>query len=151
MQRILVAVDFSPGTTGVISAAAELVRALSGECWLLHVAAPEPEFVGYGVGPQSVRDQVATELMGEHRELHQEAARLRDAGLRVTAIQVQGATVEKILQEAARLQADVIVLGSHGHGALRRALLGSVSEGVLRGARCPVLIVPAPKARADGA
>jgi nucleotide-binding universal stress UspA family protein len=36
----------------------------------------------------------------------------------------------------------VIVLGSHGHGAVRRALLGSVSEGVLHGATRPVLILP---------
>ena len=145
MERILIAVDFSPGTGAMIDAAAALGRALEAECWLVHVAAPEPAFVGYEVGPQSVRDQVATELIGEHHELHAVAARLRTGGLHVTAIQVQGPTVEKILDEAARLEVDLIVLGSHGHGALRRALLGSVSEGVLRAARCPVLIMPPPR------
>ena len=145
MRNILVALDFSTGTGAVITVASELVRALAADCWLLHVAAPDPEFVGYEVGPQSVRDQVATEMRGEHRELHEHAERMRAGGLRVTALQVQGPTVEKILHEAQRLQVDLIVIGSHGHGVLHRALLGSVSEGVLRGATCPVLIVPAGK------
>ncbi|MBW2274656.1 MAG: universal stress protein, partial [Deltaproteobacteria bacterium] len=53
-----------------------------------------------------------------------------------------------ILAEAKRLAADMIVMGSHGHGALYRALLGSVSEGVLHKATCPLTIVPG-RATAD--
>ena len=50
------------------------------------------------------------------------------------------------MREAERLNADLIVLGSHGHGVIRRALLGSVSEHVLHHARRPLLILPAPAA-----
>jgi len=50
------------------------------------------------------------------------------------------------VREADRLNADLIVLGSHGHGAIHRALLGSVSEHVLHHARRPLLILPAPAA-----
>ena len=53
--------------------------------------------------------------------------------------------METILEEAAKLNADLIILGSHGHGGLLRALLGSVCEGVLRKSILPVLIVPARK------
>ena len=49
--------------------------------------------------------------------------------------------VDGILGEAERFQADVIVVGWRGHGAVRRLLMGSVSRGVVRGAKCPVLVV----------
>jgi nucleotide-binding universal stress UspA family protein len=106
------------------------------------VSAPDPDFVGYEAGPQSVRDQRAQRLRDEHRELQRSADRLRAGGIQATALLIQGPTVEKILSEAERVAADFIVMASHGHGAVHRALLGSVSEGVLRHAAIPVTIVP---------
>ena len=52
-----------------------------------------------------------------------------------------GDPVREILGLAEEIGADLIVLGSHGYGAMGRLLIGSVSEAVLHGARCPVLIV----------
>lgn len=49
--------------------------------------------------------------------------------------------IEGVLGEAARFGADVIVVGWRGHGAVRRLLMGSVSRGIVRGARCAVLVV----------
>lgn len=143
MERLLVPVDFSEVTASVVDSAASMARAFSAELVLIHVAAPEPDFVGMDVGPQAVREARAEEIRGEHRELQALAEGLRGGGLSTRALLVQGPTVEKILAEARKLEADVIVIGSHGHGALYRALLGSVSEGVVRGAACPVLVVPA--------
>jgi nucleotide-binding universal stress UspA family protein len=54
---------------------------------------------------------------------------------------VDKAPVDGILGEAERFQADVIVVGWRGHGAVRRLLMGSVSRGVVRGAKCAVLVV----------
>ena len=142
MKNILAAVDFSDVTQAVATTAAALAGALDGRLFLLHVAAPEPDFVGYDVGPQTVRDGVAKEIRAEHRQLHELKQPLEQAGLDVTALVVQGATVEKIVQEAARLEADMIVVGSHGHGALHHLLVGSVTEGIMRAAVCPVLVVP---------
>jgi nucleotide-binding universal stress UspA family protein len=145
MRNVLVAVDFSEGTAGVIQRAAELARAFASRIWVLHVAAPEPDFVGYAAGPASVRDQVATELHAEHRQVQSLAESLRAQGLDAAAVLVRGATAETILAEADRLQADLIVVGTHGHNAFRRVLLGSVSEGVLRGSSAPLLVVPTRK------
>jgi nucleotide-binding universal stress UspA family protein len=142
MQQILAAIDFSEVSSRVLEQAARLAEAFSAELSLVHVAAPDPEFVGYDAGPESVRGQRAAELRSEHRELQGMAESLRERGLRARALLIQGPTVEKIVEEIGRLEADVAVLGSHGHGALRRALLGSVSEGVIRRAPCPVLVVP---------
>jgi nucleotide-binding universal stress UspA family protein len=140
---VLVPIDFSDASDAVIDWAAEIADRFGCAVRLLHVAAPDPDFVGYEAGPDVVRRQRASELRDEHRALQARADVLRERGLDVTAQLVSGPTVEKILSEAADGPVDLIVMGSHGHGALYRALLGSVSEGVVRGARCPVTIVPA--------
>jgi nucleotide-binding universal stress UspA family protein len=142
MKTILVPIDFSEVSRAVVATAESLARAFSAKIWLIHVAAPEPDFVGFDVGPQSVRDQRADHLRDEHRRIQDEANRLRDAEIDATALLVQGPTVDKILAEAERLEVDWIVLGSHGHGAAYRALLGSVSEYVVRRSNVPVTIVP---------
>ena len=69
------------------------------------------------------------------------AERLRKAGLDTTALLVQGETVETILNEASNLNVDMIVLGSHGRGAMYQLFVGSVSEGVLHKSECPLLAV----------
>ena len=145
MKRILIPIDFSPITNAVVQKAVQLAKTFNTRVWLVHVAAPEPEFVGYKPGPQSVRDQIAVRFRKEHRQLQLRAHRLQAKGLNVTPLLVQGTTVESLLKEAAKLKADLIVVGSHGHGALRRVLLGSVSEGLIRKAPCPILVVPARK------
>lgn len=150
MRKILAAVDFSPVSKQVTEQAASLAEAFSAELTLVHVAAPDPEFVGYAAGPQSVRDDRAHEIRGEHRELQSTADGLRERGLAARALLVQGPPVKSILAEAEKLQADVIVIGSHGHGALYRALLGSVGEGVVRASQCPVLVVPAEGSKKSG-
>lgn len=142
MKKILVPVDFSNVTERVVEAAAELAGALHAELVLLHVAQPEPEFIGYEPGPASVRQAAARHMKDEHRQAHELDQRLEKRGLKVTSLVVQGYVVEKILKEVERLGIDLVVMGSHGHGALRHLLVGSVAEGVLRKSPCPVLIVP---------
>ncbi|HMP77613.1 MAG TPA: universal stress protein [Kiritimatiellia bacterium] len=145
MKRILVPVDFSSTTDAVIGVGAALAKSLGAELFLLHVAQPEPEFITYEPGPASVRQAVAREISEEHRKLHALDRALEAQGLTVTSLVIQGYIVEKIIQEIERLQIDLVVMGSHGHGALHHLLLGSVSEGVMRKTTCPVLIVPSIK------
>lgn len=142
MRKILVALDFSDVSDAVLARASALTRALSGELTLLHVAAPDPDFVGYDAGPQSVRDGRARELRAERSRLHEMAESLRAEGLSARALLVEGPTARTVLEQAEKLTVDLIVVGSHGHGVLHRALLGSVSEGILERATCPVLVVP---------
>jgi len=120
----------------------EIAKGLSAEIWLLHVAEPEPDFVGFDVGPQAERDALSKKFHREHAEIQAIAKQLRSENLETTALLIQGATVETILNEAAKLRTDIIILGSHGRGAMHRLLVGSISEGVLRHAKSPVLIVP---------
>lgn len=143
MNNILAAIDFSDISGIVIEKAAEIARCFSGKLWLIHVAAPDPDFVGYGTGPQCERDWRAKTLRREHKYIQDRALQLEQSGIDVTPLLISGATVATILKEASRLNADMIVIGSHGHGALYKTLVGNVSEGIIRQASCPVLIVPA--------
>ena len=142
MNQILAALDLSSAADEVIRHAESLTRAMGARLTLLHVAAPHPDFVGYQVGPQSVRDARARELKSEHDRLQSYASDLQRRGLDAHAILVEGPTVETILAEVDRRGADLIVMGSHGHGMLYDAIVGSVSAGVMRAATRPVLIVP---------
>jgi nucleotide-binding universal stress UspA family protein len=91
------------------------------------------------------RDSLAEKFHREHRQIQEIAKRLREEGLEATALLVHGPTVEYILKEASELDVDMIVVGSHGRGAVYQLLVGSVSEGLLRKSRCPVLVVPTRK------
>jgi nucleotide-binding universal stress UspA family protein len=68
-------------------------------------------------------------------------ARARRAGVRATALLLDGAPHEQILRAARRARADLIVIGTHGRSGLSKVLLGSVAERVIRLAPGPVLTV----------
>ncbi len=141
-MNILLCVDLSTSSEIVIAQGQSLAQAYSAKIWLLHVAPPDPNFVGYEVGPQTVRDAVAKKFHTEHSQIQALSAQLRNAGLDVTALLVQGATADTLLKEAEQLQVDVIVLGSHGKGMAKQLLLGSTSSSVIKHSKVPVLVVP---------
>jgi nucleotide-binding universal stress UspA family protein len=80
MKKIIAAVDFSEVSEAVIEQSTGLAQAFSAELTLIHVAAPDPEFVGYNAGPDTVRQQRARELTKEHQTLQETAERLRQQG-----------------------------------------------------------------------
>lgn len=143
MNTILVPVDFSDVTHRVLDTARSMSRAFSARLVLLHVSEPEPDFIGFEPGPMAVRTAVAHDFRKEHQKLEELSAMVAVDGFQVLALHVQGPLVEKILDEAEKHHADAIVMGSHGHGALFEFLVGSVTSGVLRAARAPVVVVPA--------
>ncbi len=145
MKRILIAMDFSPVTARLVEVALSLCADREARVLLVHVADPEPDFVGYRPGPQTVRDTVAEELREEQQALRDWEHKLRDQGLAVEGRCIQGIVVETLLAEAEKFDAELIVMGSHGHGALRHLLLGSVSEAMLKKSHIPLLVVPLPR------
>jgi nucleotide-binding universal stress UspA family protein len=140
---MLVAVDFSDLTPIVVEQAARLGAGASTGLTLLHVGPPEADFLGQQIYRKVVADEVPEHLRESYAELRALEQRLRGEGLEVDSILVQGKAIESILEEARRIDAEMIVIGSHKAGIAR--LLGSTSEGVLRGTHCPVLVVPAPR------
>ena len=147
MKTILVPVDFSDATPLVVDVANKMAKAFGGKIVLLHVSEPEPDFIGFEPGPQTVRTVVARDFKTEHQQLDMLKARLAVEGLEIVALHFQGPTVDKILHEAEHQGAGLIVMGSHGHGSLYELLVGSVTQGVMKGAHCPVVVVPVVKGK----
>lgn len=141
-MSILVAVDLSPASEKVVEAAGRVAKLTGASVYVLHAAEPEPDFVGYDAGPEVVRTQVAHELRREHREVQALAEKLRNNDIDATALLVRGPTVETTLKEAKNLKAELIVVGTHGHGAVYDVLIGSYSAGIIRRSTLPVLVVP---------
>jgi len=141
-MRLLVALDLSEPTELIVRKVEELAKKMSAQVWILHNAEPGPDVLEFRADPQTARDSLAEKFHHEHRQIQEIAKRLRKEGLEATALLVHGPTVETILKEASDLDADMIVAGSHGRGAVYQFLVGSVSEGLLRKSRRPVLIVP---------
>lgn len=148
MKTILVPVDFSDVTARVVETARSFAMAFESRLVLLNVAEPEPDFVGFEAGPPAVRMAVARDFKIERQKLEELKTECETHGCEVMALHVQGPTVDKILHEAGEQHADLIVMGSHGHGAFFELLVGSVTHGVLNGATCPVVIVPAEREEA---
>ena len=78
---------------------------------------------------------------GPLEKLQEELTR---TGMSTIAHEREGSVVEEILTTAQEISADLIVMGSHGHGPVYNLLVGSVTEGVLKAGLRPVLLVPAP-------
>ncbi|MEV6815895.1 universal stress protein [Micromonospora sp. NPDC051296] len=94
---------------------------------------------GYMVAPNPIEEEErATDLVA--REI---AAVTRDGSSAPVAVEVVEGRPADVLSAAAR-GADLLVLGSHGHGRLRHTVLGSVSEECVRKATCPVVVIPVP-------
>ena len=141
-MKILAAVDLASPAERALEVAGDMAARTDGHIYVLHVAEPDPDFVGYDIGPDVVRDQVAEEYHREHRQVQALAEGLRKEGIDATALMIQGAIVETILREAERLDVDFIVVTSHGHGAAFDLLIGSISKGVVHKSSRPVLVVP---------
>ncbi|HMI84298.1 MAG TPA: universal stress protein [Polyangiaceae bacterium] len=128
---ILVALDLSPVSEAVMRAAVNVTAARSTELHLLHVLrSPAAEPVA--------TLHVATDVEKAKAELTQLARDLPRTVKRVVIHLRVGTAEVEIAQLASDLGADLIVVGTHGYKGIDRVLLGSVAEGLIRNAPCPV-------------
>ena len=142
MKNILVAMDFDKNEKSLIDKAFQLAKSFDSKIWLMHIAAPDPDYVGFEVGPQHVRDNRGEELRKERRKLQNYATKLKQEGVNAVGMLIQGATIEKILEESKKLNVDLIIAGHNKHGFFYNAFVGSVSSKIIKRSKIPVLLVP---------
>lgn len=146
MKTIVAAVDFSNATEGVIGMSVDLAKAFGARLHLLHVVEPEPSYTAYGFTPDEFPALHAYQEEAKRRAIlkMEELIPAQNASLGGVTSQVEeGSPLHVILEKVKELGADLVVLGSHGHGVIASLLLGSVAEGMVRKATVPTLIVPA--------
>ena len=141
-MKLLAALDLATTTPAVLREARSWAHRLSAQLFLLHVAEPDPDFIGYKPGPDTVREAMARKFHREHQQVESAAVELRKDGVDATALLVQGPTAETILQQADSLHVDAILMGTRGHGAVHDLIVGSTSKGVILKSTRPVLLVP---------
>lgn len=144
-MKLLVAIDFSEITKLILESVEQIALKTAAKVWLIHVAQPDPDFIGYDVGPDSERKFMATKFRDQHIKIQEYSAELKNKGIDITPLLVQGPTVETIIDEAEKLKVDMIVAGSHGHGTMFHILVGSISQGLLKNSQIPLLIIPTRK------
>jgi nucleotide-binding universal stress UspA family protein len=140
---VLAAVDDSPFEHEVVRVGANFARDVAGgELHLVHVVEDLPPPVALVPAPLGLGISM-TEIVGAARKwLDEVAAAASDqfAG-RIVEHLAAGSAWKQILQVAIDLQADLLLVGTHGRTGLKRLMLGSVAEAVARKASCPVLVV----------
>jgi nucleotide-binding universal stress UspA family protein len=152
IQTVLVAVDGSPGGAQALDEAIALARLTGSALVLLRVIA-SPEHFGFdpllattlGAQPRAESDAQALSVAEEY--VNTMARRIRAHGIDATHKVMVGAAAERIVAAADQLDADLIVMSTHGYLAPVRTLLGSTADDVVQTAGRPVLLVR----RTDGA
>lgn len=143
-KRLLVPLDGSPLAEQAVGQAAAIARASRADVELVLVHQPLP-FAGFNDTPWSAAQPNAEDayLVRIVREL------ASGASVAATAMVLRGETVEMICGRARDIDADLIVMTSHGRTGLSRAWLGSVADGVLRRSAIPVLVLRPVDNKAD--
>jgi universal stress protein E len=156
-RRVVVGVDFSPHSRRALETALDLVSGAKAEFHLVHAysepvplaLAPYSESVAFTLAPVGAEALFMPPTPLERREARRAAVASMDAfirhldfGGRTSKVHLsEGLAAPRVLGAAKRLHAELLVLGTHGRGAIPHALLGSVAEEVLRMAACDVLVV----------
>jgi len=142
-RKILVATDLTEASGPAIRAALALAKEGGGEVTVLHVTEPAYPahhwYVPYiGDDAQVLRDIVARELDAARKALETQVELAGGGGRPVVRV---GRPATVIVDTARELDADLVVVGTHGRTGLEHVLLGSVAEHVVRTASSPVLTV----------
>ena len=140
-MKILLAIDSSKFSEAATQTVVAQARPQKDEVRILHVVGTFPHVMQmnqYYPGKEHARDaerEFAEKMVAKTAEL------LRSRGLQVSTGVEWGDAKSKIIDAATKWRADLIVLGSHGEGALTRFLMGDVADAVARHAQCSVEIV----------
>ena len=136
-KNVLIAVDGSEYSNKALTYAKNMAQIYNATLWLVHVLAHTSDLLGYEDyeklyakrkhAGQSVLDDALAELGESNLEIHQEL--------------LEGSEPDSILSCAKKKQADLIIMGTRGMGALKGLLVGSVSRKVIHLASCPVMVV----------
>ncbi len=142
LNSIMFPTDFSESSDAALSYASVLAAETGATLHIVHVADDSPAYLA-GYGGLAYVPEFPAQLENEMRGRLDEVKPTRP-GIDVQRHYVTGNEVNEIVAFADREKVELIVMGTHGRTGVSRVLLGSVAEGVLRRAACPVLTVKSP-------
>ena len=146
MKSIVIATDGSESSVDAVRAGFELAQETGARATVVTVRSAISNVIGAPFSGEELSDQLAHARAALDAAEAEGAAREVDADYEI----LEGDAVEQILQIADRRDADLVVVGSRGRGAITGTLFGSVSRGVVTGADRPVLVVKGDGQRSGG-
>jgi nucleotide-binding universal stress UspA family protein len=142
MKTFLVPVDFSPITDDVIDTAVDFARVFKGRVVLVHVVQPPVVTSEFALPAEVLQEALVAGESAGRAKLQGLRERLEGAGITTEVKVLQGPPSSLIVDEARTSGADFIIMGSHGHGKLYDLLVGSTASGVMKKAKCGVILLP---------
>jgi nucleotide-binding universal stress UspA family protein len=145
IKKILVPTDFSAHADEAFRVAHALAKTIDAEVIVVHVAAPPAVVSEGGTFLTNVDNGEPADLWSRFQRMVQSVPSVR---VEHQVIVVDRLGAKHILEVLDKLGCDLIVMGTHGHSWLKDFLLGSLTEEVVRLARCPVMVVKSPAHKA---
>ena len=142
VRRIVVPVDFSETSDQALRVACAYAVELGAEVVLVHVLRTTEYGMGSGIFFWTDEILKASEAAAT-TAVEARAGGFRDAGVKYSTVVLEGVPEDEIVEHAATVKADLIVIGTHGRTGLARIAIGSVAQRVAANAPCPVLLVGA--------
>jgi nucleotide-binding universal stress UspA family protein len=144
MQTIIALVDFSDITPRVVEQAIMHARTYGARLVLVHAVPSEPAVVEFGIAsPTLLQPASERRIERDYNQLLNLRDSLANAGVPISAQQLDQADIGKVVELCHKLEADLIVVGTHHHGALYQFFIGTYTADILKKTHCPVLVVPA--------
>jgi len=142
MRRILFASDFSKASRRAYTTALDMAKRNRAKLTILHVIAPIVPVAPDAYVAFDTWDEIETQAREWARR---QVAKLTDAakkrGVRAVGVVTEGTAAREIIRAARRLNADLVIIGTHGRTGLAKLFLGSVASAVVATSRCPVMTV----------
>jgi nucleotide-binding universal stress UspA family protein len=151
-NKILVPLDGSDHSLKALKIAAQIAKRFDGKITLIHaysvgarpIVMPEPTTLSPSwvpvIAPAEFSKVVEAARKAGASILEDGERRVKKEGVQVEKLLTEGHTVQEIIKAAEHGKFDLIVIGARGVSRIREILLGSVSDGVIRNAPCPVLV-----------
>lgn len=153
-RSIMVAVDFSTATDDLITVAARFAENYQARVLLINVLEPGYAFSGLDGISLPLEDLAALENFNDNRrvglqeKIDQLVNRLRERGLEAEGRLVEGHPASTIVEEAENEKVDAVFVGSHGWSGIKKFLMGSVADSVVKNCGCSVMVVRGAEATA---
>ena len=140
LQKIICALDLSEHSKTVAEYACMLAKAMNASIVAVYAAPTLTQYTGFHVPPNTIDSFVGEIVSGAEKAMVQFVSENFE-GVETKAEVVVGYAAEEILEIAAKEEADLIVMGTHGRKGIDRILFGSVAERVVKNSHLPVLTI----------
>ncbi len=141
VKKILFPVDFTMNMGKILPIVKDMVKTFNAKLYVIHVIRSAEEFVGFEMGTAWYAALEKDLLDGAEKSMKRLVAdELQDVENVETQIAV-GDVVDEILDYVNKQDIDLIIIGTHGRKGLEKVMFGSVAEGIIKDAPCPVLTV----------